>query len=109
LAIGQNLYITDSEGGLWAFNRLTGRKIWHSRSLEHRGLTAPVIMGNTLVLGDKEGYLHWLAQIDGHPLARVLVHDNASFAAGPRMAYPLICVLTQQGGLSVWALSTLPV
>jgi outer membrane protein assembly factor BamB len=107
LALGKNLYVTDSKGGVWAFDRSTGQVLWHNRLLRNRGLTAPVIMGNSLVLGDKEGYLHWLAQVDGHPLARVLVHDSASIAAAPRVSYPLVCVLTQQGGLSAWTQSAL--
>jgi outer membrane protein assembly factor BamB len=102
LALGSQLYVSDSEGGLWAFNRSTGHVVWHNRLLANRGLTAPVVMGNSLVLGDKEGYLHWFAQADGHPLARVLVHDGARIAAAPSVSYPFVCVLTQQGGLSAW-------
>ncbi len=109
LALGCNLYVSDSEGGLWAFNRSTGELVWHNRLLQNRGLTAPVIMGNSLVLGDKEGYLHWFAQADGHPLARVLVHGGASIAAPPSVAYPLVCALTQQGGLSAWTQTPLHV
>lgn len=109
LALGKNLYITDDKGGLWSFNRSTGQLLWHSRLLQNRGLTAPVIEGNSLVLGDKEGYLHWFAQADGRPLARVLVHDDASIAAAPRVACSLVCVLTQQGGLSIWTQTPLPI
>ena len=109
LALGKNLYVTDSGGGLWAFNRSRGQVLWHTRLLENRGLTAPVIMGDSLVLGDREGYLHWFAQADGRPLARTLVHDGASILAAPSVAYPLVCVLTQQGGLSVWTQTVLHV
>ncbi|MES2998669.1 MAG: outer membrane protein assembly factor BamB [Pseudomonadota bacterium] len=109
LALGKNLFISDSDGGLWSFNRSTGQLLWHNSLLQNRGLTAPVIMGNSLVLGDKEGYLHWFAQADGRPLARVLVHDNASIVAAPSVAYPLVCVLTQQGGLSAWTQTTMPI
>lgn len=109
LALGRNLFVSDSEGGLWAFNRLTGQLLWHNRSLQNRGLTAPVIMGNSVVLGDKEGYLHWFLQADGHLLARVLVHDDACIVAPPSVAYPLVCVLTQQGSLSAWTQTTLPI
>lgn len=105
LALGKNLFISDSDGGLWAFNRVTGQLLWKNQRLQHRGLTAPVIMGDDLVVGDQEGYLHWLSQADGHPLANVHVHNNASILAAPRVAYPLVCVLTQQGGLSAWTLA----
>lgn len=109
LVLGRSLYVTDSDGGLWSFNRSTGQLLWHSRLLQNRGLTAPAIMGDSLVMGDREGYLHWFAQADGHPLAHILVHDGASIAAAPRVAYPLVCVLTQQGGLSAWIQTTLPI
>jgi outer membrane protein assembly factor BamB len=101
LALGKNLYVTDSEGGLWAFNRLTGRVLWHHILLQNRGLTAPVIMGDALILGDKEGYLHWFSQADGRPLAYALVYDSTIIAT-PSVAYPIVCVLTQQGVLSAW-------
>ncbi len=109
LTIGNSLYITDNEGGVWAFNRSTGELLWQQQVLRHRGLTAPVIFGNSLVIGDREGYIHWLAQSDGHLLARDLVHDNASIIANPVVDYPLVCILTREGGLSAWTHTTLPV
>jgi len=105
--LGKNLFISDSDGGLWAFNRLTGQLLWRNQVLRNRGLTAPVIMGDRLVLGDAEGYLHWFSQIDGHLMARVLVHDGASIVAAPSVAYPIVCVLTRQGGLSAWTQTTI--
>ncbi|MEN9450486.1 MAG: outer membrane protein assembly factor BamB [Pseudomonadota bacterium] len=109
LTVGNSLYITDTEGGVWAFDRATGELLWQQQLLRHRGLTAPAIFGNSLVIGDREGYIHWLAQSDGHPLARDLVHDNASIIANPVVDYPLVCILTREGGLSAWTHTTLPV
>lgn len=109
LTVGNNLYITDSKGDVWAFDRSTGELIWRQQFLRHRGLTAPVIFGNSLIIGDQEGYIHWLAQSDGHPLARDLVHDNASIIANPVVDYPIVCILTREGGLSAWTHATLPV
>lgn len=109
LTVGSRLYITDTEGGVWAFNRATGELLWQQHLLRHRGLTAPAIFGNSLIIGDREGYIHWLAQSDGHPLARDLVHDNASIIANPVVAYPIVCILTREGGLSAWTHTTLPV
>jgi outer membrane protein assembly factor BamB len=109
LTVGNNLYITDTKGDVWAFDRSTGELIWRQQFLRHRGLTAPVIFGNSLIIGDQEGYIHWLAQSDGHPLARDLVHDNASIIANPVVDYPIVCILTREGGLSAWTHATLPV
>lgn len=109
LAVGKYLFVSDSEGGLWAFNRLTGELIWQQHLLRYRGLTAPALFGNSLVVGDKEGYIHWFLQENGRPLARDLVHDNASIIASPIVAYPIVCVLTREGGLSAWTHNPLPV
>jgi outer membrane protein assembly factor BamB len=109
LSVGNSLYITDTEGGVWAFDRSTGELLWQQQLLRHRGLTAPTIFGNSLIIGDQEGYIHWLAQSDGHPLARDLVHDNASIIANPVVDYPMVCILTREGGLSAWTHTSLPV
>lgn len=109
LTVGGSLFITDAEGKVSAINRSTGELLWQQQALLHRGLTAPVLYGNSLIIGDKEGYIHWLAQSDGHLLARDLVHDNASIIANPVVAYPIICILTREGGLSAWTHTTLPV
>lgn len=109
LTVGNNLYITDTNGGVWAFNRSTGELLWHQQALKHRGLTAPALYGNSLIIGDQEGYIHWLSQLDGHLLARDLVHENASIIANPVVDYPMACILTREGGLSAWTHTSLPV
>lgn len=109
LTVGNSLFITDAEGRVWAINRSTGELLWQQQALLHRGLTGPSLYGNSLIIGDKEGYIHWLAQSDGHLLARDLVHDNASIIANPVVVYPIICILTREGGLSAWTHTTLPV
>ncbi len=109
LTVGSSLFITDAEGRVSAINRSTGELLWQQQALLHRGLTAPALYGNSLIIGDKEGYIHWLAQSDGHLLARDLVHDNASIIANPVVVYPIICILTREGGLSAWTHTTLPV
>jgi len=103
------LYITDTDGGVWAFNRFTGELLWQQQALKHRGLTAPALYGNSLIIGDQEGYIHWLAQSDGHLLARDLVHENASIIADPVVDFPMVCILTREGGLSAWTHTSLPV
>lgn len=109
LAVSDRLYITDTEGHVWAFNRATGALFWKQSFLRHRVLTAPAIFGNSLIVGDKEGYIHWLALSDGHPLARDLVHDDASIIVKPVVRYPVAYILTREGGLSAWTHATLPV
>ena len=46
---------------------------WRQTALEARNVSGPAIMGNYIVVGDAEGYLHWMSKRDGHFAARVNV------------------------------------
>lgn len=71
-----NLYVRDEDGYVWALNRGTGAALWKQDKLHNRASSAPVILGDDLVVADVEGYLHWLARNDGRLLARYHVGDG---------------------------------
>ncbi|MGK0298638.1 MAG: outer membrane protein assembly factor BamB [Gammaproteobacteria bacterium] len=64
------LYITDDKSNIWAFDRYNGGSSWKQDVLLNRQVTAPTVIGNYLVVGDFEGYLHWLDKITGALVAR---------------------------------------
>ena len=67
-----------------ALSRAGGTQLWRQEALRLRDLTAPTRYANTLVVGDYEGYVHWLSPDDGRFLAR-------EKAAGERIsAAPLV-------------------
>lgn len=70
------LYVTDSDDLVWAATPVDGTGTWKQEALKYRRLTAPAVLGNLVVVGDLEGYLHWLDRHDGHLLARVEVADG---------------------------------
>lgn len=71
VAIGGNaLVVTDAAGSVWAFDRASGANLWKSDELAHRWLTAPAIAGNSTMVGDYDGYLHWLNLETGALVAR---------------------------------------
>lgn len=72
---GRTLFVTDADGNVWGLDAATGRTFWKQEALRGRFLSAPVIQGNSIVVGDFDGYLHWLAVEDGHLMARVRVED----------------------------------
>jgi outer membrane assembly lipoprotein YfgL len=74
------LYITDDESHVWALDRQTGTALWKQDKLHQRALTAPVPYGDYVVVGDFEGYLHWLSKADGHFVARTRVDDEGLIA-----------------------------
>lgn len=67
----KKVYLSDAYGHLWGIDRRTGGILWKQEKLQGRKLSAPVVMGeNYLLVGDFEGYLHWLSIDDGRLLAR---------------------------------------
>lgn len=69
------IYVSDDKGDLWAIAGRNGATLWKQNALHARRLTPPVAQGDYLVIGDYDGYLHWIARDDGHIAARVRVED----------------------------------
>lgn len=75
VVVGGALYFTDSNGDVWALSRTSGATLWKQDALHGRGLSEPVFQDGRLLVGDYQGYLHWLALADGQLLARSRVED----------------------------------
>jgi outer membrane protein assembly factor BamB len=69
------LYVTDIAGDVWALSRRGGGTMWKQSALHQRALSAPVQQGNYIVVGDYEGYLHWLSKEDGHLAGRTRIRQ----------------------------------
>lgn len=67
---GDRLFVTDPECRIVAVDRNSGAKLWTSEALRYRDCTGPVIHRGLVVVGDLEGYLHWLGPEDGKVLLR---------------------------------------
>jgi outer membrane protein assembly factor BamB len=67
---GTNLYLTNDRGYVMAFDRRNGASLWRQEALRGRGVNAPVVYDDVIVVADYEGYVHWLAREDGHFVAR---------------------------------------
>ena len=68
-----NIYITDEDSHIWALDRYTGNSIWKQEKLHAREATAASIVGDYIVVGDVEGYLHWLSKDTGDFVARTRI------------------------------------
>jgi len=93
-----NLAISESTGDLWLLDRRNGSTIWKQDLLLNRGLTRPAFYGNLVVVGDKEGYLHWIDSESGEFVARVRA-GKKGFAAAPLTVGTSLYVLTIKGEL----------
>ena len=65
------LAISEENGDLWMLDRRNGSTVWKLDRMTNRGLSRPVFYGNYVVVGDVEGYLHWIDSDIGSFAARV--------------------------------------
>lgn len=65
------LYITDDDSAVWALDLRSGASNWKQEGLKYRWVSEGAAQGDYVVLGDLEGYVHWLASADGKFAARV--------------------------------------
>ena len=65
-----SVYVTTDFDAVVALDRQSGTQQWRQEALRLRDVTAPTRFANTLVVGDYEGYLHWLSPDNGEFLAR---------------------------------------
>lgn len=80
---GRNLVAVDTSGRIHAFDSL-GASRWVQKAFAGRRLGAPTLVADALVIGDEQGYLHWLALEDGALVGRVRVDDSAIVSAPVR-------------------------
>ena len=89
---------TEADGKVIAWKRENGERAWVSELLRHRGLTAPLSLGRSVVVGDSTGLVHLLSREDGSPLNR-LATDGSPIMAAPVLAGNTLVVLTRNGGV----------
>jgi outer membrane protein assembly factor BamB len=93
------LLITDAESLVWAIDRDTSASIWRQDKLARRSLTPPTQFGDHVVVGDFEGYVHFLDQSDGRIAARLQI-DSDGLIASPVVADDLLLFYGRGGTLT---------
>jgi outer membrane protein assembly factor BamB len=97
LGIGpEKVYVTDDTSHVWALNRSNSASMWKQAKLEARRVSPPAVFGRYVVVGDLEGYVHWLRKDDGQFVARVRV-DSSGIVAAP-VATPFAVYVYGSGG-----------
>ena len=75
-----------------AWRRSSGDVAWSSDRLRHRGLSAPLSLGSTVVFGDAEGWLHLLSRDRGETLLRLPTDGSAIVAPLVRSGLTVLAV-----------------
>jgi outer membrane protein assembly factor BamB len=92
------LFGTESDGTVQAWRRVDGERAWSTNGLLHRSLTAPLVVGSSVAIGDFAGFVHLLSRVDGAELNR-LTTDGSAIAAAPVLAGNTLIAVTRSGGV----------
>ena len=90
------LYGSESNGAVLAWRRTDGTLVWMTDRLRHRRLTAPLLLGRSVVFGDDGGEVHFLSREDGSPLNR-LTTDSSGVSVSPVVAADTLVVVSRAG------------
>ena len=91
-------FVTDERGAVHALDRANGQSVWKQDGLAYRQVSTPLARGEAVVVGDFEGYVHFLARESGAFLARQET-DGAALRAMPVPLLGSVLVQTEGGGL----------
>jgi outer membrane protein assembly factor BamB len=99
---GDQLYVATSDGDVVALARRDGSVVWQQQALKRRGLGAPAVTeGGVVVVGDFDGYLHFMDRGSGKFLARErMSRTRISFA--PLVSGDRLIVIDDGGDITAY-------
>lgn len=104
LALGGNsLFGVNTDSQVWAFDKSSGADMWKNDDLKYRWLSAPAVQGNYIVVGDIEGYVHWLQTGDGALAGRERLSKKA-IRAQPVVAGDVVYIEDVLGHVAAYRL-----
>ncbi|WMY75482.1 outer membrane protein assembly factor BamB [Buttiauxella selenatireducens] len=92
------IFLVDQNDRVIALNADGGVTLWTQSDLLHRNLTSPVLYNGYLVVGDAEGYMHWINADDGRFVAQQKV-DSSGFQTEPVVASDKLLIQAKDGTL----------
>ena len=100
-----SIYMTDDSGVVMAYDKASGATLWKQDKLLARGVSGPGVVGSLVVVGDYEGYVHFLERSDGAFVARIST-DGSGISAPPLRVGNNVLVQTRGGGIYAIAIKT---
>lgn len=71
-----SIYLCQADGQVQSIDERSTTVIWSNKELERRQLSSPVVFSSYVAVGDLEGYLHLLSQIDGRFVGRTDINTS---------------------------------
>lgn len=77
---GINLFVVDDHSRIYAVDNRNGLEVWSNSLLSGRKLTSPTVYKDYVVVGDFEGYLHFIDRTNGKLVGRILVDSDGLYS-----------------------------
>lgn len=97
-----NVYVINTQEEVLAVDDGSGKAVWKQDKLKGRLLSAPAVVSGWLVLGDAEGYVHFLSQSDGRYRGRLRVKGAV---VSLQVQGDSLLVTTRSGQVSRWKIA----
>lgn len=98
------VFISDANSYIFAFNAESGMVNWRQADLYARIVSGPADMGPYIVVGDGQGFLHWLDKRDGRIVGREFA--GSAIYASPIVENNVLYALTNNGYLMAYTLGS---
>jgi outer membrane protein assembly factor BamB len=98
-----NIYVSEATGTVEGIDERSTTALWSNDALARRQLTTPATLSSNVVVGDLEGYLHLLSQVDGRFVGRVRV-DSDGLRARPLVVGDWLYAYGNSGKLVAYTL-----
>ena len=93
-----SVYVSLASGTVEGVDERSTTALWSNDSLARRQLSAPEVFSSYVAVGDMEGYLHLLSQVDGRFVGRTRI-DSDGLRARPLVVGDMIYVFGNSGKL----------
>ena len=95
----EKIYVSHALGSLYSLDYATGRTFWRQGDLLNRRLTTPLILKDLIVVGDLEGYLHFVDIENGKFMARIKIDSEPVMSLTVGINKSQVIAETRGGGL----------
>ncbi len=96
------VFISTIDDSIVALDRRNGVENWKQEQLIRRSIGAPALLGTSVIVGDFEGYLHWISALDGSFQARTRA-GKSPITAPPLVMGDMIYVQNDAGELHAFS------
>ncbi|MDG9881996.1 outer membrane protein assembly factor BamB [Pseudomonas sp. GD04058] len=93
-----NVYVSEASGTVEGIDERSSSALWSNDQMARRQLSAPEVFSSYVAVGDFEGYLHLLSQVDGRFVGRECI-DSDGLRARPLVEGNMIYVFGNSGTL----------